>query len=263
MRNDVINDQSNSVDTQIDNSNLGYKSEKSVSNQATTNYLIHPLGELIGTFLFVCIGAGSVVSNGMTHGALGTTGVALAHGLALAIAITIFAATSGGHINPAVTVGFMVTRRIGVLKGILYIVGQLIGAVLAGLLLRAVFPAAAWQAVQLGTPALGAGVSIGTGLLVEVVLTFFLVLAVFGTAVDPRAPKIGGFGIGLTVLVDILMGGAISGAAMNPARAFGPALASGIWTNQLVYWIGPIIGAIIAALIYEYIILRPTFRKNA
>jgi aquaporin Z len=126
-----------------------------------------------------------------------------------------------------------------------------------------VFPAAAWQAVQLGTPGLGAGVSVGTGILVEVVLTFFLVLAVFGTAIDPRAPKIGGFGIGLTVLVDILMGGAISGAAMNPARAFGPALASGIWTNQLVYWIGPIIGAIIAALIYEYIILRPTFRKNA
>jgi MIP family channel proteins len=215
------------------------------------------VAELIGTFAFVFIGAGSIITNTLTLGAVGLVGIAFAFGLALAIMITIFAATSGGHINPAVTIGFLVTRRIALLLGLLYIVAQLVGATLAGLLLRAMYPQVVWQAARLGTTYLGPGVSFGTGVLIEAVLTFFLLLAVFGTAVDPRAPKIGGFGIGLTVAVDILMGGPLTGASMNPARTFGPALAGGFWQDDLVYWIGPIIGAVIAALIYEYVILRP------
>src|SRR5436305_5658278 len=226
------------------------------SEETSKSYVKPLIAELIGTFAFVFIGAGSIISNVLTHGALGLLGIALAHGLALSIMITIFAATSGGHINPAVTIGFLVTRRIAPLLGILYIVAQLVGATLAGLLLRAVFPQAVWQAAQLGTPMLAPGVSFGTGVLVEAVLTFFLLLAVFGTAVDPRSPKIGGFGIGLMEVFDILMGGALTGAAMNPAIAFGPALAGGFWQNDLVYWIGPIIGAVLAALIYQYVILR-------
>ncbi|TMC92793.1 MAG: aquaporin [Chloroflexi bacterium] len=225
------------------------------SEETSKSYVKPVIAELIGTFAFVFIGAGSIIANVLTHGALGLLGIALAHGLALSIMVTVFAATSGGHINPAVTIGFLVTRRIAPLLGLLYIVAQLVGATLAGLLLRAVFPQAVWQAAQLGTPMLAPGVSFGTGVLVEAALTFFLLLAVFGTAVDPRAPKIGGFGIGLTVAFDILMGGALTGAAMNPAIAFGPALAGGFWQNDLVYWIGPIIGAVIAALIYQYVIL--------
>jgi MIP family channel proteins len=225
---------------------------------ATMEYVISPIAEMIGTFAFVFLGAGSVVANTLSHGALGTVGVALAHGLALALVISIFGATSGGHINPAVTIGFLVTGRIKVGRAALYILGQLIGAVLAGLVLRGIFPAMDWQSAMLGTPALGSGVSAGTGVVVEIILTAFLVFAVFGTAVDPRAPKIGGFGIGLMVMVDILAGGVLSGAAMNPARAFGPALAGGYWTNQWIYWVGPIIGAIIAALIYHWIVLRPS-----
>jgi MIP family channel proteins len=237
------------------------------ANQARSEFSEHyvkpVVAELIGTFGFVFIGAGSIITNIMTrgavgtHGAVGLVGIALATGLALAIMITIFAATSGGHINPAVTIGFLVTRRIAPLLGLLYIVAQLVGATLAGLLLRVMYPQALWQAALLGTPNLAPGVSFGLGVLIEAVLTFFLLLAVFGTAVDPRAPKIGGFGIGLTVLVDILVGGPLTGAAMNPARTFGPALAGGFWQNDLVYWIGPIIGAVIAASIYEYVILRP------
>jgi MIP family channel proteins len=237
------------------------------ANQARSEFSEHyvkpVVAELIGTFGFVFIGAGSIITNILTrgavgtHGAVGLVGIALATGLALAIMITIFAATSGGHINPAVTVGFLVTRRIAPLLGLLYIVAQLVGATLAGLLLRVMYPQALWQAALLGTPNLAPGVSFGLGVLIEAVLTFFLLLAVFGTAVDPRAPKIGGFGIGLTVLVDILVGGPLTGAAMNPARTFGPALAGGFWQNDLVYWIGPIIGAVIAASIYEYVILRP------
>jgi MIP family channel proteins len=228
---------------------------KEVGREARTSLVRPVVAELVGTFAFVFIGAGAIVTNTMTHGAVGLLGIALAHGLALSIMISVFGATSGGHFNPAVTIGFLVTRRIAPLLALLYIVAQLVGATLAGLLLRIIFPEAVWQAAQLGTPNLAPGVSFGTGVLLEAVLTFFLLLAVFGTAVDERAPKIGGFGIGLTVLFDILMGGPLTGASMNPARTFGPALAGGFWQNDLVYWIGPIIGGIIAALLYEYVIL--------
>ncbi len=230
--------------------------KQTVSVETSKSYVKPLIAELIGTFAFVFIGAGSIITNTLTQGAIGTLGIALAHGLALSIMITVFAATSGGHINPAVTIAMLVTRRIAPLLGLLYIVAQLVGATLAGLLLRAVYPQAVWQAAQLGTPTLAPGVSFGTGVLVEAVLTFFLLLAVFGIAVDPRHAQIGGFGIGLTVALDILMGGALTGASMNPARTFGPALAGGFWQNDLVYWIGPIIGAVLAALIYEYVILR-------
>src|SRR2546421_9193925 len=226
-----------------------------VSEEASKGYVKPLIAELIGTFAFVFIGAGSIITNTLTHGAIGLLGIALAHGLALAIVITIFAATSGGHINPAVTIAMLVTRRIAPLLGLLYIVAQLVGATLAGLLLQAIYPQAVWQAAQLGTPSLAPGVSFGTGVLVEAVLTFFLLLAVFGTAVDPRAPKIGGFGIGLTGLVDILMGGALTGASMNPARTFGPAPAGGFLDNDLRYLVGALIGAGIAALLYPYVIL--------
>jgi len=89
----------------------------------------------------------------------------------------------------------------------------------------------------------------------ETVLTFFLVSAVFGTVVNPDAPKIGGFGVGLTLLFDVLVGGPVTGSAANPARAFGPALVSGQWVGQIVYWIGPLLGGILAALLWEYVLL--------
>ena len=228
---------------------------REVSREAATPIWRPVIAELVGTFAFFFIGAGAIVTNQLTNGQVGLLGIALAHGLALAVMISVFGATSGGHFNPAVTVGFLVTRRIAPLLGLLYIVAQLVGGTLAGLLLRVVFPVATWQAAKLGTPMLAPNISFGTGVVIEAVLTFFLLLAVFGTAVDPRAPKIAGFGIGLTVLFDILFGGPLTGASMNPARTFGPALAGGFWENDLVYWIGPLIGAIVAALLYEYVIL--------
>src|SRR2546428_3264188 len=209
----------------------------SPSEEMNKGYVKPLIAELVGTFAFVFIGAGSIITNVLTRGELGLLGIALAHGLALAIMITVFAATSGGHINPAVTIGFLVTRRIAPLLGLLYIVAQLVGATLAGLLLRVVFPQAVWQAARLGTPNLAPGVSFGLGVFIEAVLTFFLLLAVFGTAVDPRAPKIGGFGIGLTVAAGILGGGALTGAAMHPAIALGPAPGGRLWQNGLVFWV--------------------------
>jgi MIP family channel proteins len=237
-------------------------SEPQEKSKLIEEYVTPALAEFVGTFVFVFIGAGSIITNASTHGAIGLLGIALAHGLALSMVVSAFGATSGAHINPAVTVGFIVTRRIAPALGLLYISSQLAGATLAGFLLQAVFPQAVWQTVQLGTPGLAPDVSFGTGLLVETILTFFLLLAVFGTAVDERAPKIGGFGIGLTVMVDILVGGPVTGASMNPARTFGPALAGGFWQNNLVYWIGPILGAVLATLFYEYVILRWRKRKD-
>lgn len=208
------------------------------------------LAEFIGTFVFFFIGAGAIVTDSYTHGAVGLLGVALAHGLILSIMVSAFGAISGGHFNPAVTVGLWVARKTDRPTVVLYILAQLAGGVLAGLLLRTIYPVSVWAPVHLGTPAVAAGVAPLTAVLLEAVMTFFLMLAVLGTAVDPMAPKIGGFGIGLTVLVDILVGGPLTGAAMNPARVFGPGFAAGFWENHWVYWVGPLLGSSVAGWIY-------------
>jgi aquaporin Z len=225
-----------------------------VLTRATGRSLI---GEFVGTFALVFIGAGSIVTDHLTKGSLGLAGIAAAHALVLAIMISALGHISGGHFNPAVTVALLIARRISITLAGLYVVTQLLAAVVAGLFLLAVFPSSAWQPVHLGTPALGNGATFGTGVLLEAILTFFLVFAVFGVAVDVRGPfkGIAGFGIGLVLGFDILMGGPLTGAAMNPARAFGPALVSGFWQDALVYWIGPLLGAAAAAGIYGYLLL--------
>jgi len=212
------------------------------------------IAEAFGTFLFFFVGAGSVVlgdylaANGGTGP--GLLGVALAHGLALAVVVSALGAVSGGHFNPAVTLGVWIMGKITPTRAGLYVVAQLVGALAAGLALKAVF-ADDWQASSIGTPALGAGITPAVGIGVEAILTALLVLAVIGTAVDPRAPKIGGLAIGLAVAADILVGGPLTGAAMNPARWFGPAVAAGAYADWYVWWIGPAIGAAAAALIYR------------
>ncbi|MDP6277492.1 MAG: aquaporin [Nitrospinota bacterium] len=214
------------------------------------------VAEAIGTFGLCFIGAGSIILDAKIGGGVGLIGIALAHGVILSIMISALGGVSGGHFNPAVTIGFLVTKKQEVGEGISYIVSQLVGGTVAGLLLRAIYAPEVWQKVHLGTPMLGEGVSVGTGILVEIVLTFFLVTAIWGTAVDDRKPDIGGFGIGLTLTADILMGGPLTGASMNPARTFGPALAGGGFDSHLVYWIGPIIGAVIAAVLYNNILIK-------
>lgn len=189
-------------------------------------------------------------------GAVGLLVVGLAHGLALSIAVTALGPISGGHFNPAVSIGLMVAKKISPALTALYILGQIVGGVAASLGLVLILPRSVWQSFQLGTPSVTKGYTSLQALLLEAILTFFLVLAVFGTAVDTRAPKIGGFGIGLTVFVDILVGGTITGAAMNPARAITPAIVSGYWNGDWwIYWVGPIIGGIVAALLYSAIFL--------
>lgn len=214
------------------------------------------LAELIGTFALIFMGAGSILADVMTGGKVGLTGIALAHGLAIATMVSATGHLSGGHLNPAVTAGVVVSGRLPVRSGIVYLVAQLAGASLAAFFLTASFPEAIRKAAMLGTPALAPGVSAGTGIVVEAILTFFLVFAVFGTAIDGRGPKVGGLFIGLVIVMDILAGGALTGAAMNPARAFGPALFAGAWSNQAVYWIGPLLGGVVAGWLYHSI-FRP------
>ncbi|MDQ3703638.1 MAG: aquaporin [Chloroflexota bacterium] len=212
------------------------------------------LAEVVGTFFFFFIGIGSIAGASQA-GATGLLIVALAHGLALSIAITALGPISGAHFNPAVTISLLVARKISPLLALLYILGQLIGGVAACLVLGMVLPRSVWEPFSLGTPGV-ATIGIGQAVLLEAVLTFFLVVAVFGTAVDARAPKIGGFGVGLTVFVDILVGGPFTGGVMNPARAISPAIVSGAWNDAWwIYWVGPILGGILAALLYKTIFL--------
>lgn len=214
--------------------------------------------ELFGTLFFVFLGAGSVVA---AH-ALGLPGyfalfiIAIANGLGLALAISATMGVSGGHLNPAVTIGALVAKKIKPRDAAGYIIVQVIGASIGAVLIYGFFPAQVAGAVSLGTPAVAGTVTIPQAIFIEGLLTFFLVFAVFGTAIDPRAPKIGGFGIGLTVFLDALIGGPLTGAAMNPARALGPAIASLNFANWYVYWIGPVVGGIIAALVYSRLMME-------
>lgn len=215
------------------------------------------IAEAIGTFLFFFVGAGSVVlgdylvaSGGTSPGLLG---IALAHGLVLLVLVSALGPVSGAHFNPAVTLAVWIMGKIAPVRAAAYVVAQLVGALGAGLALKAVF-ADSWQPSNIGTPALGAGITPAIGIGIEAILTVLLVLAVIGTAVDPRGPKIGGLAIGLAVAADVLVGGPLTGAAMNPARWFGPAVAAGAYADWYVWWIGPAIGAAAAALIYRYVL---------
>ncbi len=216
------------------------------------------VAEFIGTFTLIFIGAGSIVAAGDIQDP-SLIGIALAHGLAIGIMVSALGHISGGHFNPAVTFGFLITRRIEPKLGVLYWVAQLAGATVAALLLKALLPEAATSAVELGVPAIGHGVGAGAAFGLEAILTFFLVLVVFATAVDPRGTfkSIAGLAIGLTITVDILIGGPYTGAAMNPARAFGPQLIGSHWANGWVWYAGPVLGGAVAALLYEYLYLRP------
>lgn len=216
------------------------------------------LAEAIGTFTLIFIGAGAVLTDAQTGGKVGLTGIALAHAIAIATMVSAAGHLSGGHFNPAVTGAFVVTGRLPVASGVAYLVAQLAGASLGAFFLSAVFPETVRKAAMLGVPALGRGISSGTGIVVEAILTFFLVFVVFGTAVDARGPRAaGGLFIGLVLAMDILAGGALTGAAMNPARAFGPALFSGVWTHQIVYWVGPLLGGAVAGWLYHNV-YRPS-----
>lgn len=218
------------------------------------------VAEFVGAFALIFIGAGSILAAQAAGGGVNGAGlvtVALAHGLVIAVMVSAVGHVSGGHFNPAVTIGAWVTQKIETVAALGYLGAQLAGGLAGALLLRVAIPAELWRTQNLGTPGINI-VSDGQAVLIEAVLTFFLVWVIFATAIDPGGAfgKVAGLAIGFTIILGIMMGGPFTGAAMNPARAFGPAVAGGYWTGHWVYWVGPIAGGVFAATLYDLTILR-------
>ena len=216
------------------------------------DYFRRGTAEFVGTFALIFVGAGAGIYGNLV-------GSALANGLVIAVMVSAFAFISGGHFNPAITLGFLVTRRIAPALAVWYWLVQFGGAALAALLLHWVLPKSIEGQTGLGAPTLYSQLGSGAGVVVEAVLTFFLVWVVFATAVDPRGSfkQIAGLAIGFTITLDVLMAGGLTGGAMNPARAFGPQLVGDHWAHFWVWYVGPFAGGVIAAALYELLYLRP------
>jgi len=199
-----------------------------------------------------------VIMDAQTGGEIGLLGIALAHGLVLAALGTAFAPISGGQFNPVVTVALWLVGKVRTIEGIRYIAAQLVGAVAAGFALKLAFGGfepgdTVWSFARGGAPGVADGLTQVTAIAIEAVLTAVLVYTVLLTAVDKRAPQMGAIFISGAIIADIMVGGPLTGAAMNPARWFGPALALGDLSAAVVYIVGPLIGAVVAALSVRYL----------
>ena len=208
------------------------------------------VAEYVGTFTLIFIGGGAGIVSGQD-----VVAVALANGLAIGIMVSNLGHISGGHFNPSITLGFLATRRIKPMLAVTYWGAQLLGAISAAFLLRFLFNELSVKFGAAPAPHIGDA----RAFVLEAILTAFLVWAVWATAVDERGAfkAIAGLAIGLTITMDVFVGGRVTGAAMNPARALGPELAGNVWSGWWIYWVGPIAGALLAALLYEYLYLRP------
>ena len=199
------------------------------------------VAEFVGTFALIFIGAGA-----LAIGTSGLVGVALAHGLVIVTFAYAYGHISGTHINPAVTLGLLIAGEIEFVAAIGYWIAQFLGGILGAVLLNAVLS----DPGDLGVTILAEGVGVGQGLVVEIVLTFFLVNTIFNTAVSGKAGNFAGLAIGLTLVFCILVGGPLTRASLNPARTLGPAVVSGNYADIWLYFVGPFVGAILAALLY-------------
>ena len=206
------------------------------------------LAEFVGTFALIFVGIGAIKTAG--HDVLA---VALAHGLTIAAFVSATLHISGGQLNPAVTFGLLCGGHMTLANAVRYWSAQLLGGFSAALICLGLFGR---DVVVTGTPQLAINLNPAQGILVEAILTFFLVFVVFGTAVDSRSRGLAGFAIGSTITLDILFGGPLTGAAMNPARVFGPALAANFWHDHYVYWLGPLIGGAVGGVVYGLFIER-------
>jgi aquaporin TIP len=208
------------------------------------------VAEFVGTFALIFVGMGAIVFAGSS----GLVGVALAHGLVIAVMASAVGHISGGHFNPAVTLGFLVTGRIAPSLAAVYWGAQLAGATVGALALRGLFPGEA--NLDNGVPVVNDVVSAGAAVGIEAILTFFLVWVIFATATDPGGAFKSIAGLAIAITFDILAAGPLTGAAMNPARAFGPELVQNVWSDFWVYLVGPALGASAAALAYDWLYLR-------
>lgn len=220
--------------------------------------------ELVGTFAVIFIAVGSVCADqylaASNQQRLGIWGVALAYGLAYAVIVSALGHISGGHFNPALTTGLWVTRRVGTFQAISYAIAQIVGSVLAVYLLLALVPDGGWRTRALGsiTPDLTPDITRGQGIAMEAVCTFLFVFVAFATAIDARRAlqRYSGLLSGLALSASVLVAEPFTGGSMNPARTFGPAVATHHWENHGVYWIGPLLGGVLACVIYDRVFLR-------
>jgi MIP family channel proteins len=226
------------------------------------------VGEFIGTFTIIFIAVGSVCADQYLGAAnqtrIGPLGIALAYGLAYAVMVIALGHISGGHFNPAVTIGFWVVKRLGTFQTIAYSIVQLLAAGGAAYLIRIIISETTWRPVALGAPLLAQDFTRLHAMALEAFLTFFVVFIVFATSgddVDGAPRHLAGLAVGLAIVMGALFGGPFTGAAMNPARAFGPALAAPHWQNQGVYWVGTLFGGIIAAFLYERVFPADRHRR--
>jgi MIP family channel proteins len=213
------------------------------------------VAEFIGTFALVFVGGGAIMMVQQT-GQGGLLEIALAHGLILALMVSATMSVSGGHLNPAVTTALLAARRITATVAGVHLAAQFTGAIMAAMALKWTMPSAVFAASRGGGQSIAIDVTMAQAIGLEAIATFFLMFVIYGTAVHMNAPKLGGMAIGLTIAADILAIGPLTGASMNPARSFGPALATGVWEGQIVFWLGPLIGAIAAMLVWEFALLR-------
>lgn len=221
------------------------------------------LAEFVGTFTLVFVGGGAIMMAHQNAAGGGLVAVALAHGIALGVMVSATIPISGGQLNPSVTLALLVTRRITPTLAAVHIVAQLAGAIAAAWLLDVAFPSSLVTATRIGGQAVALDVTTSHAILLEAIATFFLMFVIFGTVVTGWAQRIGGLAVGLTIAADILAIGPLTGASMNPARSLGPALVSGVWEGQMIYWIGPIAGAVLAALAWEYVLVERTAKTGS
>jgi MIP family channel proteins len=217
------------------------------------------LAEFFATGLFVFIGAGAVASSGIASSGELDTGrlvvIALAHGLAICLLAYSVGHISGAHLNPAITIAAIINGKIGWIRGQIYISGQIAGGIVAALILMAVIPDV--NEGNLGAHGLGEGVSVGMGFTIELIFTFLLSFVVFATAMDKRSHgAMAPVAIGITVAVVHLVAVPLTGAGINPARSLGPAIVSGFWTDHWIYWVAPILGAILGGTLYQFIFAK-------
>lgn len=219
------------------------------------------VAEFLGTFILIFVGSGSVCANYYLTKAgqpgLGVLGIALSYGFAVVAIVYALGYISGSHINPATTISLLVTKRIDANTAIMYIIAQLAGAAFAGYLLRGLFPKA--LAISLGAFHIAPGVPVVRAILMEAILSFLLIFAVYACAIDKRATGVlAGLAIGLVVVFDVIVGATVSGGAVAPSIAFGPAIASGDFGGHHVYWIGHILGGVVAGLLYDKVFAEQT-----
>ena len=214
------------------------------------------VAEFLGVFTLVFIGSAAIAMSGLDGSGMGLVGVALAHGLAIAVMVCTVGHVSGAHFNPAVTFGLWTARKISTADAAAYWVAQLFAALVATWALMAALPSDLISDIAaVSVPVLHESVDVWQGVFIEALLTFLLVWTVIAVAVDQKgAGIVAGLPIGLIIVIDVLAGGPLTGAAMNPARAFGPMLATGEFGDWWVWWAGPLAGGVVAALAYTRLI---------